>query len=199
MELAVFSLAWILWCAIHSILISNSVTGFFQNRLHSHFRFYRLSYNIFAFITIVPLCLWQPTDPFFRWEGYDFAGQVSIFIVGGFLMIAGALEYDMLSLAGIRQIITSTKQKPSTGEVELNYNGILGIIRHPWYLAAFILLWTSHLGVAEIIRNGILDCYLIIGVYLEERKLVLEFGEKYREYQQRVPMLIPYKILRPEK
>jgi protein-S-isoprenylcysteine O-methyltransferase Ste14 len=31
----------------------------------------------------------------------------------------------------------------------------------------------------------------VIGSYLEEIDLVVEFGDAYREYQKRVPMLIP--------
>jgi len=37
---------------------------------------------------------------------------------------------------------------------------------------------------------------LIVGTYLEEKKLVREFGEKYLIYQKRVSMLIPYKWLK---
>jgi protein-S-isoprenylcysteine O-methyltransferase Ste14 len=42
----------------------------------------------------------------------------------------------------------------------------------------------------------ILSAYLLIGTLLEERKLVLEFGEKYKAYQRQVSMLIPLKWLR---
>jgi protein-S-isoprenylcysteine O-methyltransferase Ste14 len=37
----------------------------------------------------------------------------------------------------------------------------------------------------------VISIYFIIGSILEERKLVSEFGERYREYQQTVSMLIP--------
>jgi methanethiol S-methyltransferase len=36
-----------------------------------------------------------------------------------------------------------------------------------------------------------LTAYLFIGAYFEERKLVREFGEAYRGYQQRTPMFFP--------
>jgi protein-S-isoprenylcysteine O-methyltransferase Ste14 len=36
-----------------------------------------------------------------------------------------------------------------------------------------------------------LSLYLVIGAHVEERKLALEFGQTYREYQKRTPMLIP--------
>jgi protein-S-isoprenylcysteine O-methyltransferase Ste14 len=37
-----------------------------------------------------------------------------------------------------------------------------------------------------------LTVYIIIGTKLEEKKLVLEFGEAYIKYQKEVPMLIPF-------
>jgi methanethiol S-methyltransferase len=33
--------------------------------------------------------------------------------------------------------------------------------------------------------------YTVLGARLEEKKLVVQFGEMYKLYQQRVPMLIP--------
>jgi len=44
--------------------------------------------------------------------------------------------------------------------------------------------------------NLILTSYLIVGTYLEEKKLVREFGENYRNYQKKVSMLIPYTWLK---
>ena len=40
-----------------------------------------------------------------------------------------------------------------------------------------------------------LFAYSIVGTYLEERKLIGEFGKKYIAYQKRVSMLIPYLAL----
>ena len=33
--------------------------------------------------------------------------------------------------------------------------------------------------------------YLYVGTWLEEKKLVKQFGKKYKKYQEEVPMLIP--------
>jgi len=46
------------------------------------------------------------------------------------------------------------------------------------------------------LNNIVISAYFVIGAYLEERKLVREFGEVYREYQKNVSMLFPYKWLK---
>jgi len=52
------------------------------------------------------------------------------------------------------------------------------------------------MDVSVIFVNVILTFYLIVGTFLEEKKLIGEFGEKYAAYQNRVSMLIPFKWLR---
>jgi protein-S-isoprenylcysteine O-methyltransferase Ste14 len=44
----------------------------------------------------------------------------------------------------------------------------------------------------DLVINTLLTLYVLIGTWLEERKLVLEFGEAYLRYQRQVPMLIPF-------
>lgn len=72
-------------------------------------------------------------------------------------------------------------------------SGILGVIRHPWYLATILLIWARPLDISAILINSILAVYVLTGAFLEEKKLLLEFGDKYRAYQNKVSMFIPYK------
>ena len=44
----------------------------------------------------------------------------------------------------------------------------------------------------DIVVNMVLTAYIIVGTILEEKKLVLEFGDTYIKYQKEVPMLIPF-------
>ncbi|MGZ8894509.1 MAG: methyltransferase family protein, partial [Candidatus Aminicenantales bacterium] len=50
-------------------------------------------------------------------------------------------------------------------------------------------------SLSGLMINVILSVYLVIGTFLEERKLVLEFGDKYQVYQLQVSMFIPFKWL----
>jgi protein-S-isoprenylcysteine O-methyltransferase Ste14 len=101
-------------------------------------------------------------------------------------------NYDSLSFFGIRQILSFGKIKKINPTEEIRRNGLLGIMRHPMYLALIIYLWCQTFRVMDILINTVLTIYVIIGTRLEEKKLVLEFGDTYIKYQQEVPMLIPF-------
>ncbi len=199
MEYISFALSWIIWCIVHSTLISVTVTDYLKRKSDAGFRFYRVCFNLFALVTVIPLFLWQPSEPWFTWDENFIIGRILIYCIGSFLAIAGLIQYDMLHFIGIRQMREKTFNPLTPEARQLNTHGILGIIRHPWYLAAIIWLWGSDLGTAEIIRNVILVSYIVTGTFLEERKLVAELGDKYREYQRQVPMMIPYKWPRRQK
>ncbi len=65
-------LGWIVWCSLHSTLISIPVTEYMKRKLGDGFRFYRLFYNAFSLATLIPLLLYSASirqEPVFRWEG----------------------------------------------------------------------------------------------------------------------------------
>ncbi|MFB3896832.1 MAG: isoprenylcysteine carboxylmethyltransferase family protein [bacterium] len=67
-------------------------------------------------------------------------------------------------------------------------------VRHPLYFYMLVLIWsTPELRVDRLLFNVLWTVWVILGTYLEERDLVTEFGDKYRQYQKIVPMLIPWR------
>jgi protein-S-isoprenylcysteine O-methyltransferase Ste14 len=103
-------------------------------------------------------------------------------------------DYDSLSFFGIRQILNFAKPKTAAPPAELKRKGLLGMVRHPMYLALILYLWCQTFRMMDLVVNTFLTMYVLVGTWLEERKLVLEFGEAYHRYQKQVPMLIPYAI-----
>ena len=195
--LAIF---WIVWCAIHSGMISVRATDFFKRRLGAHYRFYRLFFNFVAVATIIPVLLYTKyieSHVLFRWEGLLVVVQVLLLALAGLLIIAGAKHYDMLQFLGLRQIMTGASHNLLTESGQLSTSGILGVTRHPWYLATILLIWAGPpaFTTSTLVTNAVLSIYLVVGTILEERKLILEIGEDYREYQGKVSMLVPYKWL----
>lgn len=193
------SLLVIAWCVLHSAMISVLVTEYFKKRVGPKFRFYRLFFNFIAILTLIPVALFAysiRTEAIFHWNGYMRIGQVLLLVISFLLFYLGGRHYDVRQILGIKQIKEGTSNKAITVTGELDTSGVLGITRHPWYLAVILLIWARQMDASVIFVNVILTSYLIVGTYLEERKLIREFGEKYLTYQKKVSMLIPYKWLK---
>ena len=171
---------------------------FFKSILGKKYRFYRLFFNTFSIATLIPLLmysyspLWK-TEPIITWKGRIAIIQYGLIALAAILVLAGAHHYSLLQFLGIRQILQGRSGAAMTASGEFDSSGVLGMVRHPWYAAVFIFLWAHDLNLARITINMILSAYLVIGTLLEERKLILEFGVKYRLYQRLVSMFIPLK------
>lgn len=195
-QLAVLSVLVVSWCALHSGMIAVSVTDRLRRRLGPAFRFYRLFYNAVSALTLIPVAGYAAavrTDPLFRWHGWLRAIQVLLLGTAALFFILGAGRYDGARFLGLRQLREGSGRTGITEGGELDTAGVLGVTRHPWYLATLLLLWARPLDASALLVNTILTAYLLVGARLEERKLVREFGESYRAYQQNVSMLIPVK------
>jgi methanethiol S-methyltransferase len=189
---------WSAYCALHSFLISIRFNAFMTRLLKKYYAFYRLFYVVISFVLLVPLIRF--TDKF---ESpvimtYDPPLSFARYVVmsGALLLFFWAFffDYDSLSFFGIRQILNLAKPKTTAAPVELKRNGLLGIVRHPMYLALILYLWCQNVRMMDLVVNSLLTLYVLVGTWLEERKLVLEFGEAYIRYQKQVPMLIPFPI-----
>ena len=199
MKYVILSILVIAWCFLHSAMISVSVTEYLHRRLGPAFRFYRVFFNVLSALTLIPVVLYASflrTRPIFRWDGYMRIIQVILLGTAALLFFLGASRYDTGQLLGFKQIRERASNKEIIGAGELDTSGVLNIVRHPWYLATILLIWARQLDISTILVNAILTFYLMVGAYLEENKLILEFGEKYRSYQRRVSMFIPIKWMK---
>ena len=65
-------------------------------------------------------------------------------------------------------------------------------VRHPLYSTTIVVMWlwpAMTVNLAAFFAAS--TAYFYLGSIPEEQKLVEEFGEAYRRYQQAVPRLIP--------
>lgn len=188
------------WCMIHSGMISSSVTSYIKEKLGSKYNFYRLFFNFIAITTFIQLLHYSEGirgQLIFRWDGFLSVIQLLLGAAALFLYVSGALKYDMLEFFGIRQIISGNSYSTLSASGNIETSGILNLTRHPWYLATIIFIWVISMDmyVSTIIVNTILTVYVLIGTVLEERKLVTEYGDNYRDYKKQVSMLFPFKWL----
>lgn len=196
MQNFILAIIWITYCALHSALITPSFTNFLNQRFGNRYKYYRLAYNLFAIASLIPI-LWYThaikQTPFFIWDGYLLPIRYLLLAIGVFIFISGAMHYDMSTFVGLRQVREQINHNLMNESGKLDSTGILGFVRHPFYTAIFPMIWATNLDVTVLIVNIILSVYVIIGTLLEERKLIKEFGDEYREYQKKVSMLFPLK------
>ena len=76
---------------------------------------------------------------------------------------------------------------------------LFGVIRHPYYLAVILELFGLSFVFNSMWVFMLTLCvqlpFLLFRVNLEENILVLQFGESYKQYRDRVDMFIPIKML----
>ncbi len=187
---------WTGYCSLHSYLISIRFTNLMTRLLKDYYAFYRLAYVMISIILLVPIIKYsaQVNDPVI--VTYEFPLSIVRYVLmsGSLIMFFWAFffDYDSLSFLGIRQILDFGKTKKTDQSEEIKRNGLLGIIRHPMYFSLTIYLWCQTFRVLDIVVNTVLTLYVLIGTMLEEKKLVIKFGDSYIKYQQEVPMLIPF-------
>ncbi len=196
MEYLILSSIWVGYCVLHSFLISIRFTNFLTRTLKNYYAFYRLFYILFSLVLLVWVIKYsaQLDNEIIITYVPPWSIIRQVLTWGALLMFFWAFffNYDSLSFFGIRQILNFGKVKQTNPSEEIKKNGLLSITRHPMYLALIIYLWCQTFKLIDIVVNIILTIYVIIGTLLEEKKLVLEFGEAYRKYQQEVSMLIPF-------
>jgi methanethiol S-methyltransferase len=197
-KLAILAVAWAMYGALHSAMISETATRFLEPRLGGAWRFYRLFFNGVALITLIPLVGYSHSlegPPFLRWRGPWLGVQFALVACGGLLFLAGGRHYSLKRFLGISQL-RGKQSGGLAGGGGIDSAGVLGLVRHPWYTGLLLLLWARDLDVVRVVVNGVLTAYIVVGTLLEERKLVHEFGDGYTSYQARVSMFVPLEWLK---
>jgi len=101
-----------------------------------------------------------------------------------------ALGSDLLGIDAIRSRLRGTTPR----EVPFAVRGPYRLVRHPLYLCTLLLIWAApELTADRLLMDVILSAWMVVGAFLEERDLMADFGEEYRDYRRRVPMLIPWR------
>lgn len=149
---------------------------------------YRLTYVSISTLALLGILIFSATiSERYLFETTSWTKYISLILAAsGTIVIRAAFKYYRAKeFLGIRE------ENPS-GEFETR--GILSYIRHPLYTGTILIvlgyfIYTPRLS--SLITTCIVLLYLIPGIYLEERKLVQEFGEEYLDYKKKVPALFP--------
>jgi len=97
-----------------------------------------------------------------------------------------------LNQTGIRDFLGLRMRKEEPSINHLVTTGWYSVVRHPIYLFSLIFLMLNPVMSAQLLLLTLFSMfYFILGALVEEKRLLQQFGEEYRQYQRRVPFLLP--------
>ncbi|MEP6926989.1 MAG: isoprenylcysteine carboxylmethyltransferase family protein [Ginsengibacter sp.] len=181
---------WIFYCVIHSTLATAKVKSIFEKASGKFFRYYRLAYTIFAAVTLLLILYFQysfASPALINQSTIKYISFVIFVLPGLIIMMISILKYFKL-LSGVRSLFEGNLP------TELQKKGIHRYVRHPLYSGTLLFIWGLFFifpMVNNLIAVGVITGYVLIGIRLEEKKLLIEFGNLYKDYISEVPMLIP--------
>lgn len=97
--------------------------------------------------------------------------------------------YDGREFLGIKQLRKGLREVRD--QERLQISPLHRFVRHPWYSLGLVLIWCQEMDGPRLLSASLISAYLLIGSRLEERKLMIYHGERYRRYRARVAGLLP--------
>jgi methanethiol S-methyltransferase len=135
----------------------------------------------------MPAIVWQLTDP---------AAAMAIMALsfaGWLLVLASTFLINHFELFGLHQVIVNLAGR-TMPEPRFRTPLFYKIVRHPLYLGFIVAFWAAPvMTVGHLLFAAVTTAYIFVGIFLEERDLVAQFGEQYQRYRAQVGMLIPYR------
>ncbi len=193
LSFALILAAMSLYGLVHSLLASLTVKAWMQRGLGKWAgRTYRLAYNLFAVVSLLPVLALPALLPDRRLYAIPFPWALLTLAVQGLAVVAlllGLLQTGLWSFLGLSQLNGSNPTGPS----RLVVRGLYRWVRHPLYSAGLVFIWLTPLMTTNLLAFNLgATVYLIVGALFEERKLMREFGQEYARYRAVTPMLVPW-------
>jgi protein-S-isoprenylcysteine O-methyltransferase Ste14 len=154
----------------------------------------RSTYVLFATLALIALLWhWRPI-PTVVWEVTDptvAMALTGLSLFGWIVVLSSTFMINHFELFGLHQVVNNLIGR-KMGEIRFKTPMLYKLVRHPIYLGFIIAFWAAPvMTMGHVLFAAVTTAYIFVGIMLEERDLVAEFGDEYRNYRERVGMLIP--------
>lgn len=156
----------------------------------------RSTYVLFSSLALVLLFWqWRPM-PVMAWQIVN--PQLAVAVtglsaVGWILVLTSTFLINHFELFGLHQVannLAGHSMPTPRFRTPLYYK----VVRHPLYLGFIIAFWAAPtMTMGHLLFAAVTTAYIVVGILLEERDLIDIFGDEYRRYKNRVPMLVPWR------
>lgn len=133
----------------------------------------------------LPQVVWQVEQPVARML------LLGLFGLGWLIVLLSTFMINHFDLFGLRQVWQNWRGGAHT-DFEFRTPLFYRLVRHPIMVGFITAFWaTPTMSVGHLVFAIATTAYILIALQLEERDLVAAFGERYRDYQRQVGMLLP--------
>lgn len=138
---------------------------------------------------------WQPLTQSI-WQTKN-GGVVTLlngmYFLGWLIVLLSTFMINHLQLFGLFQVNNFIKERSSNNPKFIK-RYLYKIIRHPMMLGFLIAFWfTPKMSLGHLLFAVLSTAYIFVAVkYFEEKDLLNELGEDYKQYKNEVPMLFPF-------
>ncbi|MBI3158087.1 MAG: isoprenylcysteine carboxylmethyltransferase family protein [Chloroflexi bacterium] len=183
-------LAFGLYAVVHSLLASFTAKDLAETFFGKPGRrYYRLFFNIFGTLTLLPALALPAILPDIRLYVIPapwvlFTGSIQI--LAALLLLYSVAQTGALDFLGFSQALgLKTNDR-------LNTSGLYRLIRHPLYTFSMLFLWLTPVMTLNLAAlTFAISLYFYVGALFEERKLHRVFGQEYADYAARTGMFLP--------
>jgi methanethiol S-methyltransferase len=135
----------------------------------------------------MPAIIWEIRNPQIA------TALTGVSLLGWLIVLTGTFLINHFELFGLHQVannLTGRSMPQPQFRTPLYYE----FVRHPIYLGFIIAFWAAPtMTIGHLLFAGVTTAYIIVGILLEERDLLVLFGDDYRRYKNRVSMLVPWR------
>jgi protein-S-isoprenylcysteine O-methyltransferase Ste14 len=120
--------------------------------------------------------------------GWSWPPAAFIFVAGLWIYKSSGAGFSAAQLGGLPEVL------PGHREQRLATLGIRARVRHPVYLGHLCEMLAWSLGTGLVVCYGLTIFAVVTGavmIRLEEKELEQRFGKEYRDYQRKVPAVVP--------
>jgi len=160
--------------------------------------YYRLTYNVLALILFYFLWEIAPEPDIII---YDIPYPFDLVIYALQIISLGMLFYttrfiDSMEFLGVRQVLRAIKGEYNLDDLDekssLRIEGPYTYSRHPLYLYSILFLgFRPVMSFFYFFAFIAMVLYFYVGAYYEEKKLLAQFGEQYKEYSKSTGKIFP--------
>ncbi len=133
----------------------------------------------------IPTVIWQVNEPLAA------SALVALSFFGWFIVLLSTFLINHFELFGVQQVLNNlVGRKSSTSSLKTPF--LYKFVRHPLYVGFIIAFWATPIMTAgHLVFAAVTTAYIFVGIFFEERDLIAHYGDEYRQYREKVGMLIP--------